>query len=455
MLHKSDPPKTSLQKIPVTILTGFLGSGKTTLLNRILKENNNQRIAVIENEFGEVGVDNDLVIGAREEIFEMNNGCICCTIRGDLIRMLNSLLERRDSIDYILIETTGLADPGPLTQTFFLEKTLQQSLYIDSIVTVVDAKFMDVYFDDNHKITEQIAFADVILLNKTDLVDEKTLGALEARIRTINNLAPIHKTINTAIDLKEVLNVGRFKLNRALSIDPGFLQPEYPFEWAGMYYFQPGRYQWKLMSGRSAALNAALIPVIGTPKQVPESVIKIGYALFSEPEHLWRSDSNFDPRFTVQQLEINGTETLFMLQIEHPGYYVLISEQNPDNFRAQLLNGMVPVEPHAKREFKHQHKHDGIIESVGITVAGELKKELLEPWLQGLLAAQGQDIFRMKGVVNIQNYRKRYVFQGVHMLLEGTPDRFWGEEKRRNNMAFIGKNLNRDFLNEGLKACLA
>ncbi len=170
MAQKKNSSKTFSRRIPVTILTGFLGSGKTTLLNRILHENHGKRIAVIENEFGEVGVDNDLVIGAEEEIFEMNNGCICCTVRGDLIRILRSLMDRRDKFDYIMIETTGLADPGPVVQTFFLEETLREALRIDAVVTLVDAKFIEEHIDGNDKAKEQIAFADVILLNKADLV---------------------------------------------------------------------------------------------------------------------------------------------------------------------------------------------------------------------------------------------------------------------------------------------
>ena len=165
-------------QIPVTVLTGFLGSGKTTLLNPILSENHGKRIAVIENEYGEIGVDNDLIIGAEEEIFEMNNGCICCTVRGDLIRILSNLMKRRDRFDYIMIETTGMADPGPVAQTFFMDDEIKNTFCLDSIVTLVDAKHVVEHFDDSDEVKEQIAFADVVLLNKIDLVSSSELDAL-------------------------------------------------------------------------------------------------------------------------------------------------------------------------------------------------------------------------------------------------------------------------------------
>ncbi len=455
MTRNKNNSKTSSQKIPVTILTGFLGSGKTTLLNRILHENHGKRIAVIENEFGEVGVDNDLVIGAEEEIFEMNNGCICCTVRGDLIRILRSLMERRDKFDYIMIETTGLADPGPVVQTFFLEETLRESLRIDAVVTVIDAKFIEEHIDGNDKAKEQIAFADVILLNKTDLVDPATLDKLESSIRRINATASIHRTVNAAINMDKVLNQGGFKLDRALSVDPDFLQPEYPFEWAGMYHFQAGTYEWKFKPGPDEFLNAAMIPVIGKPRQIPESAVKTADALFSEAEHLVHPGTTFDPVLTLRRLMMGETESAFTLRICYPGYYVLVSEHHPDEFEACIYNGMAPIEPRAIREFKHQHEHDDTVSSVGITIPGDLNQGLLEAWLQLLIATQGQDIFRMKGVLSIQNYPERYVFQGVHMLFEGKFDRAWGEEERRNNLVFIGRNLNRSFLNKGFMACLA
>ncbi len=210
-------------QVPVTVLTGYLGAGKTTLLNRILTEQHGKRYAVIVNEFGEVGIDNDLVVNADEEVFEMNNGCICCTVRGDLVRILSGLMKRKDKFDAILVETTGLADPGPVAQTFFVDEDVRSRTKLDAIVTVVDAKNLTARLDDSHEAEEQIAFADVILLNKTDLVSAAELAEVEKRIRAINPYAKLHKTERSKIDLEHVLGRSAFDLDRILSLEPDFL----------------------------------------------------------------------------------------------------------------------------------------------------------------------------------------------------------------------------------------
>jgi len=214
-------------QIPVTVLTGFLGAGKTTLLNRVLTENHGKKYAVIVNEFGEVGIDNDLVVGADEEVFEMNNGCICCTVRGDLIRIIGGLMKRRGGFDGILIETTGLADPSPVAQTFFTDDDVRAKTTLDGIVTVVDAKHVEARLADTDTADSQIAFADVIILNKTDLVTPAELKRVEQRIRRLNPFAKIHHTARCDIALDKILDRGAFDLNRALSLDPDFLKPEH------------------------------------------------------------------------------------------------------------------------------------------------------------------------------------------------------------------------------------
>jgi G3E family GTPase len=215
------------QMVPVTILTGFLGSGKTTLLNRILKEDHGHRIAVIENEFGEVGVDSEIIESSDEQIIEMNNGCICCTVRGDLIKILGTLKDRRTKgelkFDRVVIETTGMADPGPVAQTFFTDEDIGNYYLLDSILTVVDAKHASKQLDEFHEAQEQVGFADRILMSKTDLVSDEEVKKLSDRIRRMNPRAPVKKVHFGDAPIAEVLDIRGFNLNAILELDPEFL----------------------------------------------------------------------------------------------------------------------------------------------------------------------------------------------------------------------------------------
>lgn len=224
-MTQNAPATAAAGKIPVTVLTGYLGAGKTTLLNRILTEEHGKRYAVIVNEFGEVGIDNDLVVGADEEVFEMNNGCVCCTVRGDLIRVLQGLMKRKGGFDAIIVETTGLADPGPVAQTFFVDDDVKARTALDSVTAVVDAKHIMLRLGDSKEAVEQIAFADQIVLNKTDLVSEDDLRHVEARIRRINPLAPIHRAQRSNVPLDAILGKHSFDLERITDLEPQFLNP--------------------------------------------------------------------------------------------------------------------------------------------------------------------------------------------------------------------------------------
>jgi Putative GTPases (G3E family) len=217
-------------QVPVTVLTGFLGAGKTTLLNRILTEQHGRKYAVIVNEFGEQGIDNDLVVDADEEVFEMNNGCICCTVRGDLIRILSGLMKRADQLDAIIVETTGLADPAPVAQTFFVDEDVADRTKLDAIVTVADAVHLSSQLADHHEAEEQIAFADVVLLNKVELVDEDALEKVKNRIRKINPFAKIIKTTRCDAPLDEIVGLNAFSLDRVLQIEPDFLESDHDHE---------------------------------------------------------------------------------------------------------------------------------------------------------------------------------------------------------------------------------
>lgn len=469
-------------KVPVTILTGFLGAGKTTLLNRILSEHHGKRIAVIENEYGELGIDQALVVQADEEIFEMSNGCICCTVRGDLIRVLNNLMKRRDRFDYVLVETTGLADPGPVAQTFFMDDEISEEFALDGIVTLVDAKHIHQQLGRSRESTEQIAFADVILLNKVDLVDARELDSLESRLRDMNRMARIVRSEQAKVPLSCVLNLAAFDLDQALQKRPTFLEPEYPFEWTGVYELKAGSYELSLVDGPDPTMSLAIADDL---RPDPEALIRGAewcVRQYAEPSEPLEPSQHLKTGTHVElQLQQGGRKS-FPFVVEHDGTYTLFTQHTAEEFGLELCVGdgvelvegwnskpspLLPppfpdplrirgarIQPVLERTWVAEHEHDDEVGSVAIEVDGDVDSERLDTWLTTTLRTKGVDIFRMKGFISVAGDARRFVFQGVHMLFEGRPERPWGKERRRNQLVFIGRNLDAQQMRQGFAACL-
>lgn len=442
-------------RTPVTVLTGFLGSGKTTLLNRILSENHGKKVAVIENEFGEVGVDNELVIGADEEIFEMNNGCICCSVRGDLIRILGNLMKRKDRLDMIMIETTGLADPGPVAQTFFVDDEMQEKYKIDAIITLVDARHVLQHIDESDECKQQIAFADVLILNKTDLVTPAELESLHQRIRRMNALATIHHTQQAAIDLAHVLEVNAFDLEKKVALNPSFLQEEVPFEYGGVYQLAAQPYQLSLEKGPDPSIDVAFVKMADASPEAFEKAKRQAIVLFSDDAVQHVHTGFFTTHRALHQLDAGRNINEYELQPHEAGHYALFTQHHPTEFNLRLETEGRLVEPLEAHEFEHSHHHDEEVSSVGLESDEPVDLPRFQAWINFTLQTHGVDIFRSKGILNVAGRNERIVFQGVHMLLDATTGRDWQpDEHRKSQLVFIGRRLNRQELTEGFEACL-
>jgi G3E family GTPase len=443
--------------IPVTVLTGFLGAGKTTLLNRILTEKHGRKIAVIENEFGEVGVDNQLVIQADEELFEMNNGCICCTVRGDLIRILNRLAQRPERLDAVLIETTGLANPGPVALTFFTDPDVRAAFRLDGIATVVDAKHLGLHLESSDEAHKQVAFADVIVLNKIDLVSPTELTALEVRLRRINPTVQVHRTLNASVPIDQVVGIGGFSLERALRVDAQFLEPEYPFEWGGLYDLASEGAEFVVGEGPDPEMNVVLVEVADSTDEAITAARDLAVLTFSDDTVIsLQPGEALAAGLRLQRIVFPTFPAVFPLSVSRPGTYALFTQHHPDEFGAVIRENGLTRASLWSHAFKPDHEHDEAVGSVGLRFEGDLDGDKLNRWLADLLKRKGTDIFRSKGVLSIKGSDQRLVFQGVHMLFDAKFDRSWtADEPRTNTFVFIGRNLDRTALKEGFERCIA
>ena len=443
-------------KVPVTILTGFLGSGKTTLLNRILTEEHGRRIAVIENEFGEVGIDQGLVINADEEVFEMSNGCICCTVRGDLIRVLGNLMKRRDKFDYVLVETTGLADPGPVAQTFFMDDEIRNEFALDGIVTLVDSGHINQQLGRSDESSEQVAFADVLVLNKTDLISDGELDALESRLRDMNSMAQVLRCEQAEVPIDSVLNLSAFDLDQMLEKRPTFLEPEYPFEWTGVYKLEPGRYKLSLEEGPDPNMSlVALLDQDGDEQALHQGAEKCVRLYAEDAEKVMPNATIHYSKHLDLQLQSKGNKSFF-LDLETSTNVGVFTQHTAEEFDIKLFseNDHEPIQLESERTWVAQHEHDDEVGSFAIERDGDVDLEKMNAWLSKLLAEKGIDIFRMKGFISISGDPRRFVFQGVHMLFDAQPEREWGEMERKNQLVFIGRNLDEKVIQQDFDKCL-
>jgi G3E family GTPase len=459
------PTAKRARPLPVTVLSRFLGAGKTTLLNHLLHNRDGRRVALIVNDMSEVNIDAALVKGggaalnrAEEKLVEMNNGCICCTVRGDLIRILGRLLKRRDRFDYILVETTGLADPRPVAQTFIVDDELKESFRLDAIVTLVDSRHVGLHLDSSDECLKPVAFADVILLNKTDLVTESALVRLEKRLRTVNSAAKLHRTQRAELPLAQVLNVRAFDLTAKLAQDADFLVEELPFEWGGTFALDVGVHELAFEPGPDPTLDLVALPVSDASATTLHSARLEALRVFSLPPVALTDGASLSPGAHRYRLALGeDSPTRFHLRTPAAGPVALFTQHGPDEFAMTLKHAGHPLVPAASSAFGgHGHEHDATVTSVGLEDPAEVDAQKLNAWLSELLQTRGADIYRSKGILHVKGSPRRVVFQGVHMLFEANADRLWKpDERRMNRLVFIGRNLDRAALTTGLRACRA
>ncbi|CAL8471470.1 g11012 [Coccomyxa elongata] len=390
-------------RIPVTVITGFLGSGKTTLLNSILKQDHGKRIAVIENEFGEIDIDSELVaykenVEGDQFIMMLNNGCLCCTVKDDLLDMLEELVRRRDKFDHVVIETTGLANPAPIIETFRGSPAVAEHFNLDGVLTLVDAKHVGQHLDEEkeagvvNEAIAQVAYADRIILNKTDLVSEEEVDAVERRLSSINNLAQMVRAQRADVKAEYVLGIGGFDLDR---------------------------------------VGDEVIEEIAASSAHSHSHHDHDHGHEHEHDHHHDHDHG------------HGHEAAHSHAHDH---------SHDDGHSHSHSHS---EHAHGHDHSHHDHLHDDKVTSVSLELDGDLDLDLVNDWMEDLLVTSSQDLYRFKGVLAINGWPDRFIFQGVHAVFEGTPGKPWKEgEAHKSRMVFIGRELDANMLREGLQKCL-
>ena len=395
------------------------------------------------------------------------NGCICCTVRGDLIRVLGNLMKRRDKFDYVLVETTGLADPGPVAQTFFMDDEIRDEFSLDGIVTLVDAAHIDQQLGRSDESSEQVAFADVLVLNKTDLVSEESLDTLEARLRDMNRMARVVRSKQADVSVDTVLNLSAFDLDQVLERRPSFLEPEYPFEWTGIFQLEPGRYEISLEEGPDPTMSLVALTNQGKDEVALNEAAESCVRLYAEPAEQLHPGSTVPVGKHVSLQLQSGNRKSFFLDVDKSENLGLFTQHTAEEFNMKItrlnqavddtsskdkINSEIP--PKTERVWVAQHEHDDEVSSIAIERVGDVDPQKLNAWLSKLLSEKGVDIFRTKGFISYVGDNRRMVFQGVHMLFTAQPDKEWGDEPRRNQLVFIGRNLDEEGMRREFEKCL-
>jgi G3E family GTPase len=378
-------------------------------------------------------------------------------VRGDLIRILGNLVKRRDRFDRIVLETTGLANPGPVAQTFFVDEDVREAFVLDGIVTLVDARHVAQHLEENEEAREQVAFADVLVLNKVDLVDEAALARLERRLRGMNAMARLRRATLADVPLAEVLGIGGFDLARALEYKPTFLSPEYPFEWAGLYRLAAGRHELRLAEGPDPTMS--LLFTAAAPGDADDlgAMAERLFATFSTPAEPVRPGATLSPSVSHRRLELSSLgQKSFGIDVPADGEYLLLTQHRPEEFEATLRTPQgVPLEPAVAREFAPEHTHDAAVASASLVVDAPLDRAKFQEWLGRLLREQGTRLYRLKGFLNFAGSDDRRVIQGVHMLVDDASLGSWEGRARRTELVLIGKDLDGEALEAGLRRCVA